>query len=126
MGWNQSDSLCRGVFNVCSFCVPGNNQTSAGLVSKQEQHPVFRNQRQGGHQRGAGLPDHSTQCPQTGRRLEREIPACVLTAAEGEVISLRCIASFQETEVELYNEFPEPIKLDRNERAKPSAETCSC
>uniref|UniRef100_A0A8C2ZRK4 RAB7a, member RAS oncogene family n=1 Tax=Cyclopterus lumpus TaxID=8103 RepID=A0A8C2ZRK4_CYCLU len=32
----------------------------------------------------------------------------------------------QETEVELYNEFPEPIKLDRNERAKPSAETCSC
>lgn len=33
---------------------------------------------------------------------------------------------FQETEVELYNEFPEPIKLDRNERAKPSAETCSC
>lgn len=33
---------------------------------------------------------------------------------------------FQETEVELYSEFPEPIKLDRNERAKPSAETCSC
>ncbi|MCI4389991.1 hypothetical protein PGIGA_G00117380 [Pangasianodon gigas] len=32
----------------------------------------------------------------------------------------------QETEVELYNEFPEPIKLDRNERAKPSAESCSC
>uniref|UniRef100_A0AAX7SSG3 RAB7A, member RAS oncogene family n=1 Tax=Astatotilapia calliptera TaxID=8154 RepID=A0AAX7SSG3_ASTCA len=34
--------------------------------------------------------------------------------------------SCRETEVELYNEFPEPIKLDRNERAKPSAETCSC
>uniref|UniRef100_A0A3Q2FQK8 RAB7a, member RAS oncogene family n=1 Tax=Cyprinodon variegatus TaxID=28743 RepID=A0A3Q2FQK8_CYPVA len=32
----------------------------------------------------------------------------------------------QETEVELYNEFPEPIKLDRNERARPSAEPCSC
>uniref|UniRef100_A0A3Q0S4C1 RAB7a, member RAS oncogene family n=1 Tax=Amphilophus citrinellus TaxID=61819 RepID=A0A3Q0S4C1_AMPCI len=32
----------------------------------------------------------------------------------------------QETEVELYNEFPEPIKLDRNERAKASAEPCSC
>ncbi|XP_066553732.1 ras-related protein Rab-7a [Amia ocellicauda] len=32
----------------------------------------------------------------------------------------------QETEVELYNEFPEPIKLDKNERARPSAETCSC
>uniref|UniRef100_A0AAQ4PT14 RAB7A, member RAS oncogene family n=11 Tax=Acanthomorphata TaxID=123368 RepID=A0AAQ4PT14_GASAC len=32
----------------------------------------------------------------------------------------------QETEVELYNEFPEPIKLDRNDRAKPSAESCSC
>uniref|UniRef100_A0AAY5K724 RAB7A, member RAS oncogene family n=1 Tax=Esox lucius TaxID=8010 RepID=A0AAY5K724_ESOLU len=32
----------------------------------------------------------------------------------------------QETEVELYNEFPEPIKLDRNDRAKPSAEACSC
>uniref|UniRef100_A0AAZ3S3C1 RAB7a, member RAS oncogene family n=1 Tax=Oncorhynchus tshawytscha TaxID=74940 RepID=A0AAZ3S3C1_ONCTS len=32
----------------------------------------------------------------------------------------------QETEVELYNEFPEPIKLDRNERSKPSAEACSC
>lgn len=126
MGWNQSYYLHRGYFNVCSFCVSGNNQTSTGLVSKQEQHPVFRNQRQGGHQRGAGLPDHSTQCPQTGRRLEREIPACVLTAAEGEIISLHCIASFQETEVELYNEFPEPIKLDRNERAKPSAETCSC
>lgn len=34
--------------------------------------------------------------------------------------------SCQETEVELYNEFPEPIKLDRNDRAKPSAESCSC
>ncbi|XP_040214893.1 ras-related protein Rab-7a [Lithobates pipiens] len=32
----------------------------------------------------------------------------------------------QETEVELYNEFPEPIKLDKNDRAKGSAETCSC
>lgn len=32
----------------------------------------------------------------------------------------------QETEVELYNEFPEPIKLERNDRAKPSAESCSC
>uniref|UniRef100_A0A8C9STM0 RAB7a, member RAS oncogene family n=1 Tax=Scleropages formosus TaxID=113540 RepID=A0A8C9STM0_SCLFO len=32
----------------------------------------------------------------------------------------------QETEVELYNEFPEPIKLDKNDRVKPSAETCSC
>uniref|UniRef100_A0A287BQX8 Ras-related protein Rab-7a n=3 Tax=Sus scrofa TaxID=9823 RepID=A0A287BQX8_PIG len=32
----------------------------------------------------------------------------------------------QETEVELYNEFPEPIKLDKNDRAKPPAETCSC
>uniref|UniRef100_A0A8C6UK60 RAB7a, member RAS oncogene family n=1 Tax=Neogobius melanostomus TaxID=47308 RepID=A0A8C6UK60_9GOBI len=33
----------------------------------------------------------------------------------------------QETEVELYNpDFPEPIKLDRNERAKPSSESCSC
>ncbi|KAK0151683.1 Ras-related protein rab7 [Merluccius polli] len=32
----------------------------------------------------------------------------------------------QETEVELYNEFPEPIKLDQNDRAKPSAESCSC
>uniref|UniRef100_A0A8C6MC13 RAB7A, member RAS oncogene family n=1 Tax=Nothobranchius furzeri TaxID=105023 RepID=A0A8C6MC13_NOTFU len=32
----------------------------------------------------------------------------------------------QETEVELYNEFPEPIKLDRNDRARASAESCSC
>uniref|UniRef100_A0A7N8WXC0 Ras-related protein rab7-like n=1 Tax=Mastacembelus armatus TaxID=205130 RepID=A0A7N8WXC0_9TELE len=32
----------------------------------------------------------------------------------------------QETEVELYNEFPEPIKLDRNDRAKTSADSCSC
>lgn len=95
-------------------------------MSEQEQHPVFRNQRQGGDQRGAGLPDHCTQCPQTGQRLQRERPVCVLTTAECEIISLDCIVSFQETEVELYNEFPEPIKLDRNERAKPSAETCSC
>uniref|UniRef100_A0A8B9LG21 Ras-related protein rab7 n=6 Tax=Otophysi TaxID=186626 RepID=A0A8B9LG21_ASTMX len=36
------------------------------------------------------------------------------------------LVTMQETEVELYNEFPEPIKLDRNDRAKPSAETCSC
>uniref|UniRef100_A0A8C7H8M5 RAB7A, member RAS onco family n=6 Tax=Euteleosteomorpha TaxID=1489388 RepID=A0A8C7H8M5_ONCKI len=36
------------------------------------------------------------------------------------------LVTMQETEVELYNEFPEPIKLDRNERAKPSAEACSC
>ncbi|OWK02445.1 RAB7A [Cervus elaphus hippelaphus] len=32
----------------------------------------------------------------------------------------------QETEVELYNEFPEPIKLDKNDRTKPAAEGCSC
>ncbi|KAG7231422.1 hypothetical protein INR49_011942 [Caranx melampygus] len=32
----------------------------------------------------------------------------------------------QETEVELYNEFPDPIKLDRNDRAKTSPESCSC
>ena len=32
----------------------------------------------------------------------------------------------QETEGELYNEFPEPIKLDKNHRTKPSAESCSC
>uniref|UniRef100_A0A3Q0S4X6 RAB7a, member RAS oncogene family n=1 Tax=Amphilophus citrinellus TaxID=61819 RepID=A0A3Q0S4X6_AMPCI len=36
------------------------------------------------------------------------------------------LVTMQETEVELYNEFPEPIKLDRNERAKASAEPCSC
>uniref|UniRef100_A0A8C7GDB4 RAB7a, member RAS oncogene family n=4 Tax=Salmoninae TaxID=504568 RepID=A0A8C7GDB4_ONCKI len=36
------------------------------------------------------------------------------------------LVTMQETEVELYNEFPEPIKLDRNERSKPSAEACSC
>uniref|UniRef100_A0A8C7FCY1 RAB7A, member RAS oncogene family n=5 Tax=Protacanthopterygii TaxID=41705 RepID=A0A8C7FCY1_ONCKI len=36
------------------------------------------------------------------------------------------LVTMQETEVELYNEFPEPIKLDRNDRAKPSAEACSC
>ncbi|MGH0185392.1 UNVERIFIED_CONTAM: hypothetical protein FKN15_017924 [Acipenser sinensis] len=34
--------------------------------------------------------------------------------------------ALKQTEVELYNEFPEPIKLDKNERAKPSAESCSC
>uniref|UniRef100_A0A3B3DQ41 RAB7a, member RAS oncogene family n=1 Tax=Oryzias melastigma TaxID=30732 RepID=A0A3B3DQ41_ORYME len=32
----------------------------------------------------------------------------------------------QETEVELYNEFPEPIKLGRPEPAKQSSEPCSC
>uniref|UniRef100_A0A8C5NAF5 Ras-related protein rab7-like n=1 Tax=Gouania willdenowi TaxID=441366 RepID=A0A8C5NAF5_GOUWI len=36
------------------------------------------------------------------------------------------LVTMQETEVELYNEFPEPIKLDRSDRAKPSAESCSC
>uniref|UniRef100_A0A8C6PFG8 RAB7a, member RAS oncogene family n=1 Tax=Nothobranchius furzeri TaxID=105023 RepID=A0A8C6PFG8_NOTFU len=36
------------------------------------------------------------------------------------------LVTMQETEVELYNEFPEPIKLGRNEQAKPSAEACSC
>uniref|UniRef100_A0A8C2V6Z2 Ras-related protein Rab-7a n=1 Tax=Chinchilla lanigera TaxID=34839 RepID=A0A8C2V6Z2_CHILA len=36
------------------------------------------------------------------------------------------LVTMQETEVELYNEFPEPIKLDKNDRAKPSAESCSC
>uniref|UniRef100_A0A8C6UF24 RAB7a, member RAS oncogene family n=1 Tax=Neogobius melanostomus TaxID=47308 RepID=A0A8C6UF24_9GOBI len=37
------------------------------------------------------------------------------------------LVTMQETEVELYNpDFPEPIKLDRNERAKPSSESCSC
>lgn len=46
------------------------------------------------------------------------------------VLSLSLFPCFliarQETEVELYNEFPEPIKLDRNDRAKASAESCSC
>ncbi|XP_045329847.1 ras-related protein Rab-7a-like [Leopardus geoffroyi] len=32
----------------------------------------------------------------------------------------------QETEMELYNEFPKPIKLDKNDRAKALAESCSC
>uniref|UniRef100_A0A4W6FD65 RAB7a, member RAS oncogene family n=2 Tax=Lates calcarifer TaxID=8187 RepID=A0A4W6FD65_LATCA len=32
----------------------------------------------------------------------------------------------QETEVELYNEFPEPIKLDKNGQQPRPAETCSC
>uniref|UniRef100_A0A8C8X4F7 Uncharacterized protein n=1 Tax=Panthera leo TaxID=9689 RepID=A0A8C8X4F7_PANLE len=32
----------------------------------------------------------------------------------------------QETEVELYNEFLKPIKLDKNHRAKALAESCSC
>ncbi|KAI2531371.1 RAB7A isoform 3 [Pan troglodytes] len=36
------------------------------------------------------------------------------------------LVTMQETEVELYNEFPEPIKLDKNDRAKASAESCSC
>uniref|UniRef100_A0A8C6M8X1 RAB7A, member RAS oncogene family n=1 Tax=Nothobranchius furzeri TaxID=105023 RepID=A0A8C6M8X1_NOTFU len=36
------------------------------------------------------------------------------------------LVTMQETEVELYNEFPEPIKLDRNDRARASAESCSC
>uniref|UniRef100_A0A8C0NE35 Ras-related protein Rab-7a n=4 Tax=Gnathostomata TaxID=7776 RepID=A0A8C0NE35_CANLF len=36
------------------------------------------------------------------------------------------LVTMQETEVELYNEFPEPIKLDKNDRAKTSAESCSC
>uniref|UniRef100_A0A8C7CZ62 RAB7A, member RAS oncogene family n=4 Tax=Salmoninae TaxID=504568 RepID=A0A8C7CZ62_ONCKI len=36
------------------------------------------------------------------------------------------LVTMQETEVELYNEFPEPIKLDRNDRAKTSAEACTC
>uniref|UniRef100_A0A8C6BRX0 Ras-related protein Rab-7a n=1 Tax=Monodon monoceros TaxID=40151 RepID=A0A8C6BRX0_MONMO len=36
------------------------------------------------------------------------------------------LVTMQETEVELYNEFPEPIKLDKNDRAKASAESCNC
>uniref|UniRef100_A0A8B9LAV0 RAB7A, member RAS oncogene family n=1 Tax=Astyanax mexicanus TaxID=7994 RepID=A0A8B9LAV0_ASTMX len=36
------------------------------------------------------------------------------------------LVTMQETEVELYNEFPDPIKLDRNDRSSPSAESCSC
>lgn len=42
------------------------------------------------------------------------------------VIVFTRFVAWQETEVELYNEFPEPIKLDRNDKAKASAETCSC
>ncbi len=48
-------------YNISLFCISGNNQESTGLVSEQEQHPIFRNQRQGGNQRGAGLPDYRTQ-----------------------------------------------------------------
>uniref|UniRef100_A0AAR2J8M4 RAB7A, member RAS oncogene family n=1 Tax=Pygocentrus nattereri TaxID=42514 RepID=A0AAR2J8M4_PYGNA len=36
------------------------------------------------------------------------------------------LVTMQETEVELYNEFPDPIKLDRNDRSNPPAESCSC
>uniref|UniRef100_A0A3Q4GAQ6 RAB7A, member RAS onco family n=2 Tax=Pseudocrenilabrinae TaxID=318546 RepID=A0A3Q4GAQ6_NEOBR len=32
----------------------------------------------------------------------------------------------QETEVELYNDFPGPIKLGGNEGPKPATESCSC
>uniref|UniRef100_A0A8C7X218 RAB7a, member RAS oncogene family n=1 Tax=Oryzias sinensis TaxID=183150 RepID=A0A8C7X218_9TELE len=35
------------------------------------------------------------------------------------------LVTMQETEVELYNEFPEPIKL-RSEPPKQSSEACSC
>uniref|UniRef100_A0A4W6FCA4 RAB7a, member RAS oncogene family n=1 Tax=Lates calcarifer TaxID=8187 RepID=A0A4W6FCA4_LATCA len=36
------------------------------------------------------------------------------------------LVTMQETEVELYNEFPEPIKLDKNGQQPRPAETCSC
>uniref|UniRef100_A0A8C7YJL3 RAB7A, member RAS onco family n=1 Tax=Oryzias sinensis TaxID=183150 RepID=A0A8C7YJL3_9TELE len=36
------------------------------------------------------------------------------------------LVTMQETEVEPYPDFPEPIKLDRNDRAKASADSCSC
>ncbi|KAG7326312.1 hypothetical protein KOW79_009713 [Hemibagrus wyckioides] len=32
----------------------------------------------------------------------------------------------QETDVELYNEFPDQIKLDRNDSSSSSAQSCSC
>lgn len=59
----HSESVSLG---SSSSVLPGHHQTGPGLVSEQEQHPLLRDQRQGGHQCGAGLPDHRTQRPQTG------------------------------------------------------------
>lgn len=39
-------------------------------MSEQEHHPIFWNQRQGGNQCGAGLPDYCTQCSSTGKKKE--------------------------------------------------------
>uniref|UniRef100_A0A668T727 RAB7A, member RAS oncogene family n=2 Tax=Pseudocrenilabrinae TaxID=318546 RepID=A0A668T727_OREAU len=36
------------------------------------------------------------------------------------------LVTMQETEVELYNDFPGPIKLGGNEGPKPATESCSC
>ena len=77
---------------------------------------------------GAG---RSSQSGRLRRRAAACSPSAVLPARP-----LRCgalpgrgvIASLpaQETEVELYSEFPEPIKLDKSDRSKPAAESCSC
>lgn len=74
-----------------------------------------------------------------GAPVPRRGVSCPLGAPYGEpVLGLFCslcgprpessasVSLCQETEVELYNEFPEPIKLDKNDRAKTSAESCSC
>lgn len=41
--------------------LPGGHKAGTGLVLQQKQHSLLRDQCQGGHQRGAGLPD---DCPE--------------------------------------------------------------
>lgn len=47
----------------------GNYQAGAGMVSKQEQHPLFWDQRQRSDQRGPGFPNHCSQRTETGTEL---------------------------------------------------------
>ena len=52
---------------TCALPLPsGGHQAGTGLVLQQKQHSLLRDQRQGGHQRGAGLPDDCPERAQAG------------------------------------------------------------
>lgn len=61
-------------WHLCPACPSGGHQAGTGLVLQQKQHSLLRDQRQGGHQRGAGLPDDRPERAQAGGCLQPSAP----------------------------------------------------
>uniref|UniRef100_A0A5F5PLR5 Ras-related protein Rab-7a n=1 Tax=Equus caballus TaxID=9796 RepID=A0A5F5PLR5_HORSE len=65
---NRQTSASKMPCELGEFCakpgtsLEGGHKAGTGLVLQQKQHSLLRDQCQGGHQRGAGVPDDCTEC----------------------------------------------------------------